>query len=108
MRLFRNTEENPEGKYPIVLRRDGTPLKARYFVMALKDPCVEDALRAYASRAKEEGMAEEYVADIEALADEALQENFLYGNTTDPDAPKHREDDPAILAWARENGCPGS
>ena len=50
--LWRNDPETPEGKYPIVLRRDGTPLESRFIVMALKDPCVPAALRAYATEAE--------------------------------------------------------
>ena len=105
--LWRNNPATPEGKYPIVLRRDGTPLGSRYFVMALKDPATEQALRAYAAAAHRMGYDPEYVADVLALAEECPQQRKLNG-TGDPDAPPHRKDDPATLAWARSIGCPGS
>lgn len=105
--LWRNNPETPEGKYPIVLRRDGTPLESRFIVMALRDPCVPAALRAYAEKAKEENLDPEFVADMFRLSDEAGRERVRVG-PGDPDAPKHRKDDPVVLAWARSIGCPGS
>lgn len=108
--LWRWNEETPEGKYPIVLRRDGTPLTSRYFVMALRDPAVPAALRAYAVAAETLGMNEQYVADVRQLADEAEKEHVTKTGQRppDPDAPPHRKDDPVVLAWARSIGCPGS
>ncbi len=105
--LWRNNPETPEGKYPIVLRRDGTPLESRFIVMALKDPCVPAALLAYADVAEDAGMDPDYVRDLRVLAEEAVEE-LIKDGTSDPDAPKHRTDDPVVLAWARSIGCPGS
>jgi len=109
--LWRRDRKTSEGKYPIVLRRDGTPLESRYFVIALKDPAAAEAFRAYAKRAEELGMDPRYVADMRWLADEAAREAAKTDTTVkpaDPDAPPHRKDDPAILAWARSIDCPGS
>jgi hypothetical protein len=110
--LWRNNPETKEGKYPIVLRRDGTPLESRFIVLTLKDPATAKALEAYADAAEEWDMDADYVAAIRELAIDALEEcakdQKLEKPTTDPDAPRHRKDDPAILAWARSIGCPGS
>lgn len=109
--LRRNDPATPEGKYPIVLRRDGTPLEARYFVLALKDPAAEVALREYANEAERRGYDQQYVADVRRLAAECGGERAKAHEAkkpADPDAPPHRKDDPAVLAWARSIGCPGS
>lgn len=108
MRLWRNNSATPEGKYPIVLRRDGTPLTARYFVIALKDPAADAALQAYADAAEKLGYDPAYVADIRELADQCPVERAFAERPADADAPPHRRDDPAVLAWARSIGCPGS
>lgn len=106
--LWRNNPETPEGKYPIVLRRDGTPLGSRFIVMCLKDPCVPAALRAYAGEANILRMDSDYVEDLLTLAEDAVTERTRDSRPSNPDAPKHRTDDPAVLAWARSIGCPGS
>jgi len=109
--LWRYNEATKEGKYPIVLRRDGTPLTSRYMVLALKDPATAAALRAYADEAERIGMDPQYVQDARRLADEAVIEAQRVkdgAEKADPDAPPHRADDPAVLAWARSIGCPGS
>lgn len=108
MRLWRNNPQTPEGKYPIVLRRDGTPLDSRYIVMVLKDPAVEEALHAYARRAHELGYDPTLVEDITALANQCETERLEAIKAADPDAPPHRKDNPIILAWAQSIGCPGS
>lgn len=108
MRLWRNNPETPEGKYPIVLRRDGTPLESRYIVMVLKDQATEEALYAYARRAHELGYDPTLVEDIIALADQCENEREKAAKPADPDAPPHRNDDPIVLAWARSIGSPGS
>lgn len=105
MRLWRNNPETVEGKYPIVLRRDGTVLRTPYVVMTLIDPNAPAAFRAYADKAEEFGMDPEYVADFRALADEAEQLQ-REGHQGDPDAPRHRTDDPVVIAWARSVGMP--
>lgn len=111
MRLWRNNPETPEGKYPIVLRRDGTPLESRYIVMVLKDPAVEAALIAYAKKAAELGYDSELVQDIRVLSDQCEREReraAASSKPADPDAAPHRKDDPVVLAWARSIGSPGS
>ncbi len=105
--LWRENQEMPEGKYPIVLRRDGSPLKSRFLVMTLRDPCAPAAFRAYADEAEKIGLDSDYVRDMRRLADEAEKECEQVG-AGDPDASRHRKDDPAVLAWARGIGCPGS
>lgn len=54
--LTRQDENRREGKYPIVLRRDGTVVVDDYFVMMLKDPCTAAALKAYVDEAERRGM----------------------------------------------------
>lgn len=100
MRLWKNDEATAEGKYPILLRRDGTAVEHPYFAMLARDPCAPAALRAYAIKAQELGLDPEYVRDICALATDYEQYRAEVGDG-DPDAPRHRKDDPAILAWAR-------
>ena len=108
-KLWRDNPETPEGKYPIVLRRDGTPLESRYIVMVLKDPCTAAALNAYANKAQELGLGPEYVASMYNLAHDAEQAALEdAGKTSDPDAPRHRKDNPTVLLWAQSLGCPGS
>lgn len=108
MRLWRNNPSTPEGKYPIVLRRDGTPLESRYVVMVLKDPAVQDAFLAYARKAESLGYDEHLVKDFYDLADECIHEQEMATKPADPDAPPHRKDDPVVLAWSRSIGSPGS
>ena len=109
--LWRKNEATREGKYPIVLRRDGSPLESRFIVLVLKDPATSSALRAYADEAERVGMDSQYVADMRELADDASRcasQSQLDDKKPDPDAPPHRQDNPGILAWARSIGCPGS
>jgi hypothetical protein len=105
--LWRNDPATPEGKYPIALRRDGSAMDSRFIVLALKDPCVPAALYAYAGEAERLGMDPQYVRDFRHLAAEAQRERAKDPKPSDPDAPKHRIDDPVVLAWARSIGCPG-
>lgn len=97
--LWVNDPETVEGKYPIVLRRDGSVLTSRYLVMVLRDPCAAAAFRAYADEAERRGLDPHYIADVRQLAIEAEREATLAPG--DPDAPKHRKDDPIIIGWAR-------
>jgi len=110
--LWRNDPATPEGKYPIVLRRDGTPLESRYFVMTLKDPATAAALTAYANEAACRGYAPGYVADVRELAAQskeiAAEDQGLKKPTADPDAPRHRKDNPVVLLWAQSIGNPGA
>ncbi len=126
MGLWRNNPETPEGKYPVVLRRDGTPLESRNIVLALKDPCVSAALMAYAKHLRDlantkdcenggwvcerYGWAREdafsFAKDMEDLAWES--DVICEDAPGDPGAQRHRKDDEVTLAWARSMGCPGS
>ncbi len=100
--LWKNDPETPEGKYPIVLRRDGTVFPGPYFVIAYRDPCAAVAFAAYAGEAFRQGMDPEYVEDLKRMASQAESEAALHGSTADPDAPRHRIDDPVVIAWARQ------
>lgn len=98
--LWRDNHETPEGKYPIVLRRDGTVLETPYLVITMRDPCAPAAIRAYAEAAEQQGLDPIYIAGMRALADEAEVVRARIG-PGDPDAPRHRTDDPKVIAWAR-------
>lgn len=98
--IWAKDPETPEGKYPIVLRRDGSVLDTPYIVLTLKDPCTEAALRAYASDAAVRGLDKAYVRDLRQLADECQSVRAIEGGG-DPDEPRHREDSPMVIAWAR-------
>lgn len=92
------------GKYPIVLRRDGTVLQTEYFVLALKDPGAPFALRAYADAAELVGMDPEYVEDIRELAvhaDWCVRQDAMRkeGPTADPDGAPHRSECPDMVQW---------
>jgi hypothetical protein len=99
-RLWRNTEGTREGKY-LVQRRDGTVPAWPFFVIAASDPAAPAALIAYAEAAEQSGMDPEYVNDIRELALSFSQWRAFHG-PGDPDAPRHRVDDPAIIAKMRE------
>jgi hypothetical protein len=107
MRLWRKDPATPEGKYPIVLRRDGSALQSRFLVITLRDPAAPAAFAAYAREAQRLGMDQEFVTDMFRLSEEAAAEARKVG-PGDPDQPRHRTDDPVVLAWARSIGCPGS
>lgn len=99
-RLWRNTEGTREGKY-LVLRRDGTVPQWPYFVMAASDPAVPAALLAYADACEQLGMDPEYVNDLRHLVDDFIAYREEHG-AGDPDAPRHREDDPATIERMKE------
>jgi hypothetical protein len=98
-RLWRNTDGTREGKY-LVQRRDGSIPEWPFFVMAASDPATPPALRAYADAAEAEGMDPEYVADIRVMAYQ-FDDYRAHHATGDPDAPRHRTDDPEIIAKMR-------
>lgn len=102
MRLWRNTEVAPEGKY-LVLRRDGTVPDWQWFVLGQRDIAAVAGLRGYADKAEELGYCSEYVADIRMLADEWEQAlNSGYDTPSCPDSSKpYRTDDPAIIEKMR-------
>jgi|SRR4051812_45060787 hypothetical protein len=95
-RLFSKTEDFEGGKY-LVQRRDGTVPDWPYFVVGASDPVAPTALVAYAFEASKRGMDPEYVNDLYRLAEEFEQWRVEHGEG-DPDAPRHRTDDPAIIA----------
>lgn len=107
MRLWLNDAKTPEGKYPILLRRDGTPVEHPFFAMLARDPAAPVALRAYADEAQRLGYDPAMVADVRALADSYEAYRLSHGNG-DPDAPRHRKDDPVVLAWARSIHAKGA
>lgn len=100
MRLWLNDSKTPEGKYPILLRRDGTPVEHPFFAMLARDPAAPAALRAYADKAEELNYDPAMVADVRQLANNYEVYRLEHGDG-DPDAPRHRKDDPVVIAWAR-------
>lgn len=96
--LWRNYIDTPEGKYPIVLRRDGTVLTKPYFVLVDCDPGFADALFAYAAKHEAIGSDSKFVGDVLEWAQQVRDNPPEQG---DPDAPRHREDDLIVIAWAR-------
>lgn len=98
-RLWKNTNGTREGKY-LVQRRDGSVPEWPYFVIGASDPAAPQALYAYATRAESHGMDPEYCADIRKLAEE-FEHWRAEHQDGDPDAPRHREDNPAIIALMR-------
>lgn len=106
--IWKNNPETAEGKYPIVLRRDGSVLTKPYFVLVLGDPGAPAALEAYAAAHGALGSDPQFVADVRGLALEAIGWANLCAREAanpdlkaDPDAPPHRQDDPDIISWAR-------
>ena len=99
--LWRNNPETKGGKY-LVKRRDGTIPKWPFFVIAASDPAASTAINAYARKARNLGMDPQYVADLFAMAEEF--DAWRDANTEgDPDAPRHRVDDPATVAEMMES-----
>jgi hypothetical protein len=94
-RLWRNTDGTREGKY-LVTRRDGSTPEWPYFVMGAADPAAPAALHAYAKAAEVSGMDPDYISDLKALAADFAGWRLEHG-AGDPDAPRHREDDPATI-----------
>lgn len=98
--LWRNQEGTREGKY-LVQRRDGTVPEWPALVIGARDRAAPAALRAYADEAERLGYEAVYVEDMRALA--ADFEDYLNANGEgDPTAPKHRVDDPEIIAKMRQ------
>jgi hypothetical protein len=95
-RLWRNAEGTKEGKY-LVKRRDGTVPAWPFFVIAASDPAAPVALRAYADEAERLGFDSQYVRDIREMADDFVT-YWHEHRSGDPDAPRHRQDDPATVA----------
>lgn len=99
--LWRNNPETNGGKY-LVKRRDGTVPEWPYFVIGAKDPAAPTALRAYADEAERVGMDPQYVADVREMACDFDDYCTEHGNG-DPDAPRHRQDDPDTVAEMRDS-----
>jgi hypothetical protein len=89
----------------LVIRRDGSVPDWPWLVMGARDPIAPAALRAYAQEARRLGYDSEYADDIDRLAQEWEQYRAQHGDG-DPDATRHREDDPSIVA--RIDAAPGS
>src|SRR5436853_3623390 len=94
-RLWINLPETREGKF-LVLRRDGTVPDWPHFVIGARDPAAPAALHAYADEAQKLGMDPEFVQDVHELAGRFEYYRQQNGDG-DPDAPRHRPDDPATL-----------
>ena len=97
--LWRNNPDTPGGKY-LVRRRDGTIPEWPYFVIGAADPAAPAALRAYAGEAERLGMDLAYVSDLLDLANQ-FEEYRANAGPGDPDAPRHRTDDPETVAAMR-------
>lgn len=98
--LWRNNPDTPEGKY-LVKRRDGTVPDWPFFVLGAADPIAPYALRCYASEAERKGLDPEYVLDLHRLA-YVFEDYRQRSGDGDPDAPRHRVDDPATVAEMRK------
>lgn len=93
----------PEGRFPIVLRRDGTLLPpGSYFVLSLYDPNAAPALEAYATAAAGHDLDENYVADLRDLAVESIRLSSEHPEECHPDRGPHRVDHPLVLRWHDE------
>lgn len=101
-KLFRNQDGCREGKY-LVLRRDGTVPQWPWFVIGASDPAAPAAILSYADESRELGKDPEYVADLIELAAEFDRWRLKHGEG-DPDAPRHRTDDPEIIAKMPQRG----
>jgi len=96
--LWMNNEETREGKYPVLLRRDGSVPEATWFVLLSKDPAAPVAIRAYAAEAERLSFDQQYVDDLRGLADRFEHERKHYGDG-DPDAGPHRQDDKHAISF---------
>lgn len=97
--LMSEQPDSPEGKY-LVMRRDGTIPPWFWFVLGSADPDAAEAMRYYASLAQERGRDPEYVASVLRRADK-FDEWLASHPEGDPDAPRHRTDDPEVIAKMR-------
>jgi hypothetical protein len=94
--LWFKNPKTPGGKY-LVKRRDGSIPEWPNFVIGARDQAAPVALRAYAAEAARLGWDQQYVADLYERAEE-FERYFAEHGAGDPDAPRHREDDPATIA----------
>lgn len=81
----------------VVQRRDGSVPEWPWFVLGAADPCMPTALQAYADACEIEGMDPVYIGYLRAYAEvcDSWRQDHALG---DPDAPRHREDDPETLS----------
>ncbi len=98
--LWRNDPATKGGKY-LVTRRDGTHPRWLYIVLGSPDEAAPAGLRAYADKAADLGFDPDYVRDVRRLADE-FEDEFAQNDSGDPDAPRHRQDDPETVARMKE------
>lgn len=103
-RLWRFNPATSEGKY-LVVRRDGTIPTFEHFVLANTDEAAPAGLRGYAEACGRLGYDPEYVADLKTLAD-IWATAYQMGTVPkgDPDAGRHRVDDPKIIELMRKGG----
>lgn len=94
--LWRNNPDTKGGKY-LVLRRDGSIPAWPFFVMAASDPATPVGIRAYADEVERLGMDPQYVSDLRQFAVDCEAWRAAHGSG-DPDAPRHRVDDPETVA----------
>lgn len=96
------------GKYPVILRRDGTVPDREWFVFLDGDAAAVAALRSYADEAEKLGYEPTYVADVRSMAVEwelrqieerASRADLPSPPASDPCAPRHRRDDPEVLSF---------
>lgn len=80
----------------LVQRRDGTVPEWPWLVMGARDPIAPAALRAYADEADRLGYDPKYVDDLRQLVMDWEKYRAAHGDG-DPDAPRHRTDDPDVV-----------
>lgn len=102
VKLWKDDPATKEGKYPVVFRRDGTQFDKPHFLISMHDPGFIPAMLAYAEYHEVIGTDWEYVNSVRAFATEAA-DTVKAGlvEKSDPDAPRHRRDHPAITLMAR-------
>jgi hypothetical protein len=99
--LWKYNKDTPEGKY-LVKRRDGTVPDWPHFVLGGADPAAPWALRAYAVAAFLLGFDRAYACDVWRRARDFVAYRCDPAHRKgDPDAPRHRIDDPATVAEMR-------
>lgn len=104
--LWRKNQATPEGKYPVVLRRDGSLPEWPYFVLGGRDFAAPEALDTYAKQCELIGCEAVYVADVRMEAVRWRKAQIAHGDDmvrSRAEAAKypHRKDDPLTLQLAR-------
>lgn len=98
--LYHENPATPEGKY-LVMRRDGTVPKWPSFVLGAGDPAADWTLWFYGWVAWWYRMAKGYRQGVARRAKKFRDWRLQNGNG-DPDAGRHREDNPWVIAKMRE------